>query len=64
MVVKYRMFTSSDEFEKWQESEKVQIFTVQPLISGMKLNLAGTNEAMAGGAGADIAVFVTYAQAA
>lgn len=57
MKVKYRIFVSSEEFEAWQEKEKVQIFAVQPMVSGMQFNVED------GSAGTNITVFVTYTEA-
>ena len=42
MILAYRMFQSTDEFERWQleESTTNEIVSVQPILSGMEMNFS------------------------
>lgn len=33
MIIKYRTFNSSEEFEQWQTENSVKVLTIQPLAS-------------------------------
>jgi len=39
MILKYRTFTSSDEFEKWQKSENPKVVTVTPCYEHISPNM-------------------------
>jgi hypothetical protein len=36
-MLKYKVFKSSEEFEKWQEENKVEICQIQPLVGGINM---------------------------
>lgn len=56
MLIKYKTFYSSEEFEKFQEENTINIISVSPLVSG--INLSEEQLVMRGDA--EIAVFVVY----
>lgn len=44
-VVSYRMFSSSEEFEKWQvENDEVGIISITPVVGGIGGNLHQESE--------------------
>ena len=38
MLIKYKTFSSSEEFEKFQEENTINIISVSPLVSGINLS--------------------------
>jgi hypothetical protein len=58
-VIKYICFTSSEEFEKWQqENPRYQIMNIAPLVSGIDMQFDSPTEKVSGTT--NIAVFVVY----
>ena len=56
MLIKYKTFSSSEEFEKFQEENTINIISVSPLVSG--INFSEEQVAMRGDT--EISVFVVY----
>ena len=61
-IIKYKVFNSSEEFEKWQEGcyDKIEIYQVQPMIFNMDTNnISQTDELHFK---TNIGLFITYSE--
>ena len=60
-VIKYKVFTSSKEFEKWQEDNpQYGIYQMSPYQLSSGISLAEKNGSLSGGVHLEVGLFVCY----
>ncbi len=62
-ILSYKVFSSSKEFEKWQEDNNVTILAVNPISGGFNLTTTTGTELQESSAALDLCIFVLYCKA-
>lgn len=60
MIIKYKTFKSSEDFEQWQRSGSFRIINIQPIFHELDMTEKGNKVTGA----VEVAVFVTFAEQA
>jgi len=60
MILKYRFFKSSEEFESFQKDNDVKLFNITPMVNSMNMEAISNNQNT--GIEASYGVFVTYTE--
>ena len=61
-IIKYRTFSSTEEFEAWQNETKRQVYQIQPLITTVNTNQVKDGSPNDMDMKLNISVFVTYVE--
>lgn len=59
-IIKCKLFATSEEFEKWQEENNVNIFSILPFIKEIKLKTNEKKKNLNFETTNQVSIFITY----